>query len=244
MIRSQKELAEIQQPTAERLTQTEKLLLRYEGSRDWIGENQRTVSFIGVGVVAVIALIFWYAGERKTNSEHAATYLSRVLPYIISGEYRHAIDGDMTRHVQGDPVYGLKYIVREFGSTESGNQAALALGNAYYSLGIYDSAGFAFDKASSDYPIVLASIEAGRAAIFEHTGNKTEAAKLLESAAHRDKGNPINGDYLLEAARDYGQLGGKNEDAIRVYREIDETYPQSQFDDAAKRELLKLNVEL
>ncbi len=245
MIRSQKDLAEVQQPTVERLTQTEKLLLRYEGIRDWTMGNQRTVGMIGLGVVAIVVGILWYVGQRKTNSEHAATYLSRVLPYSIQGEYRRAIDGDMTRRVQGDPVYGLSYIVREFGSTEAGSQAALALGNAYYALGNYDSAGIAFDKASSDYPLVLASIEAGRAAILEHSGNKIEAAKLLESAARRDKGNPLNADYLLAAARDYDQpQGGKRDDAIRIYREIAEVYPSTQFDDAARRELLKLNVEL
>jgi tetratricopeptide (TPR) repeat protein len=242
MIRSPKEIAEAKQ-TMQRLTQTEKMLVRYEESRDWAANNQRILVGVGVVVVAIIVGLWWWAGQKKTNNERAATYLSRVLGFYLGSDYRHAIDGDMNRRVQGDPVYGLSYIVRNFGSTEAGNEAALALGNSYYYLGKYDSAGTAFDKASSDYPIVRASIEAGRAAILEHSGNKTEAAKLFESAARLDKTNPFDADYLLSAARD-DQQAKQNDDAIRLYKEIIEQYQNSQFDDAAKRALMQMNVEL
>jgi len=54
----------------------------------------------------------------------------------------------------------------------------------------------------------------------------------------------MNGYYLLQAARDYGAAPDKRDEAVRVYKEVLEQYPQSQFDDNAKRELMKLNVEL
>ena len=242
MIRSQKDLAEVKQPV-QHLTQTEKLLLRYEESRDWAANNQRILMGAGVVVIAAIVGLWWWAGQKKTNNERAATYMSRVAGYYLGGNYRLAIDGDVSRKVQGDPVYGLRYIVREFGSTEAGSEAALALGNSYYYLGKYDSASMAFGQASSDYPIVRASIEAGRAAILEHSGNKIEAAKLFESAAKRDNTNPFNADYLLSAARD-NQQAKKVDDAVRLYKEIIEQYQSSQFDDAAKRALMQMNVEL
>jgi TolA-binding protein len=249
MIRSQRDLAEIEQPQ-QRLTQTERLLLRYEDSRDWMRNNQRLVSGAAVVVVAIIAGLWWWAGQRRTNEEHAATYLSRAMNYYLQSDYRQAVDGHVVKQGEsfyglrpGEAIHGLKYIVTEFGSTKSGNQAALVLGNSYYALGLYDSANIAFDKASSDYPLVRASIEAGKAAIYEHSGNKIEAAKLFESAAHRDNLNPMAADYLLAAARDYVQADGHRDDAVKIYREVIEQYPNSQFDDAAKRELLKLNVE-
>ncbi len=244
MIRSQKDLAKVNQPVIERLTQTEKMMLRYEGTRDWARENQRIMMGLGLSIVALVAIAFWYSAQRKTNSERAATYLARVLPAAVQGNYRAAIDGDLTHKIQGDPTYGLRYIVKEYGSTPAGSQAALALGNCYYGLGQYDSARIAFDGASSDYPLVKASIEAGRAAIFEHSGNKTEAAKLFESAARRDLTNPLDADYMLEAAHDYESQADKREDAIRLYKEILDKFPSSQFDDAAQRELMKLGVEL
>ena len=249
MIRSQRDLAEIEQPQ-EQLSSTDKLFLRYEESRDWMRNNQRVVTGAAIVLVAIVVGLVWWAGQRRTNEEHAATYLTHAMNFYFSGDYRHAIDGEKAGPQQpfglkpNDMVYGLRYIVDNFGSTNAGNQAALVLGNSYYNIGKYDSAQRAFEKASSDYPLTKASIESGKAAIFEHSGNKIEAAKLFESAARRDKTNPMAADYLLSAARDYFQAAGHKDDAVRVYKELIEQYPNSQFDDAAKRELLKLNVEV
>jgi tetratricopeptide (TPR) repeat protein len=243
MIRSQKELAEVVQPAQEKLSQTEKLLLRYEAILEWSRDNQRTLIGIGVVLIAAAAGLWWWAGQRKANSEHADTYLSRAANFYFGADYRHAIDGDKTRKLSGDPIYGLRYIVEEYGSTNAGKRAALLLANSYYAIGKYDSAMRAFDKASSDFPLMQASIEAGKASIYEHRGNKIDAAKLFESAARRDETNPLDADYLLSAARDFE--GAKNkDDAVRIYRQLLADFPRSQFDDAAQRELLKLNVEL
>jgi len=243
MIRSQRELKEVRQPGVERLSQTEKLLLRAEDVREWALNNRRIVGAAGVVLVAAIAGIWWWVGQQKANNDRAATYLSRIARYYFSDDYRHAIDGNRQEKIEGDPVYGLRYIVENYASTETGHQATLMLGNAYYELGKYDSASREFDNASSDYPIVKASIEAGRAAILEHRGNKMESAKLFESAAMRDETNPLDADYILSAARDYEAVG-KKDDAVRLYRKLVADYSSSQFDDAAKRELLKMNVEL
>jgi len=243
MIRSQRNLAEVTQP-AQALTQTEKLLLRYEESREWIRNNQRLLSGVAVVLVLAIAGLWWWAGQRRANNERAATYTTRVMNFYLSGDYRHAIDGDQSHKVQGDPLYGLRYIVREYGSTPTATEAALALGNSYYYLGKYDSARMAFEAApSSGEPVLQASIDAGRASILEHSGNKTEAAKLFEKAAGRDKTNPFNAEYLIDAARAHAEAKEEG-DAVRIYKRVLEEYPSTQFDDAAKRELLKRNIEL
>src|SRR5581483_7059276 len=125
MIRSQRELAEVSRPGAERLSQTEKLLLRYETSRDWVMNNQRAMAVIAVVLIAIVGALWWWAGQRQTNAEHASTYLSRTMGFYFSDDYRHAIDGDRTERMAGEPIYGLRYIVDQYGSTPAGNQAAL-----------------------------------------------------------------------------------------------------------------------
>lgn len=243
MIRSQRDLAEVQQPT-HKLTQTEKLLLRYEETLEWMRNNQRILSGVAVVLVAVIAGLWWWTGQRKANNERAATYTTRVMNYYLSGDYRHAIDGDQSHKVSGEPLYGLRYVVKEYGSSPAATEAAIALGNSYYYLGKYDSAGMAFKAApSNDDPVMMASIEAGKATILEHSGNKTEAAKLFEKAAGLDKTNPLDAEYLVDAARDYGDAKQKD-DAVRVWQKILQDYGATQFDDQAKRELMKMNVEL
>ena len=243
MIRSHRELKEVQQPGVERLSQTEKLLMRYEDTREWAVNNRRIVGAAGVVLVAAVVGIWWWVGQQKANNDHAATYLSRVVRYYFNDDYRHAIDGNRQEKIEGDPVYGLRYIVENYGSTTSGQEATLMLANSYYELGKYDSASREFDNASSDYPIVKASIVSCIASILELCGNKIESAKLFDSAAMRDETNPLAADYMLSAARDYA-AAGKKDDAVRLYRKLCADYSNSQFDDAAKGELLKMNVEL
>src|SRR5947209_18246368 len=104
MIRSQRDLAEVQQEQT--LTQTEKLLLRYEESREWIRNNQRLLSGVVVVLVAIVAGLWWWAAQRKANNERAATYTTRIMNIYLSGNYRQAIDGDQQHKIQGEPAYG------------------------------------------------------------------------------------------------------------------------------------------
>ncbi len=242
MLRQQKALNVVESP-AEQLTQSDKFLLRSSAARDWALGNQRTV-LMGFGVIILaIAGLVYYGSEQKKANEKANTLLSRVANYYASGDYRHAIDGDPNQKIQNESVVGLRQIVNDYGSTAAGSQAALYLGNSYYYLGKLDSAEKVFGKISIDYPLIQASAEAGKAAILEQRGNKEEAAKLFESAAQHDKNNPLDADYTLAAARDLHQVGKKDE-AIRLYRSLLEDYPGTQFDDAAKRALIGLNVQL
>jgi tetratricopeptide (TPR) repeat protein len=244
VIRSHRDIREVDSPAVtEQLTSTEKLLVRYENTRDWVQSNTRIVSLAAVVLVAIVIGLWYWASQRKVNEEHAATYLSRAVIYYFQGDYRHSVDGNRQQKYNGDPIYGLRYIADQFGSTPSGKQADLYLGNAYYALGKYDSASRAFNDASSNDPLIEASIEAGRAAIFEHRSNKIEAAKLFERAAKQDETNPLDADYELAAARDYEGVNQKD-DAVRLYRKLVADFPSSQFDDAAKHELRKMNVEL
>ncbi len=240
MIRSQKELSEAKHPT-QGLSQTDKLVLRYSQARDWTQGNQKTLAIIGVIVLLAAAGLFYYGSVSKSNNERALTLVARIEPAYVAGDYRHAIDGDPTHRIQGEPVVGLRQIVSDYGSTDAGSVAELYLGNAYYYLGKYDSAQTMFEKASFSVPVAQASLDAGKAAIYEHKGNNEEAAKLFQSAVHRDEHNPLNADYTLSAARDLQQAGKKDE-AVKLYKDLLEKYPGTQFDDAAKRALMEMNI--
>jgi tetratricopeptide (TPR) repeat protein len=241
MIRSQKELSEAKHPT-QALSSSERFILAFSQARDWVMGNQRTLLYIGVVLVLAVGGTVYFVIQNAKNNELASTYLTRVEQYYLNGDYRKAVDGDKSRRVQGEVIHGLKQIVDDYGSTTTGSHAALMLANAYYYLGKYDSADAAFGKATTATPIFAASIEAGHAAVLEAKSNKEEAAKLYEAAAKRDANNPLNADYLISAARDLQQIG-KKDDAVKLYKSILEDYPNSQFDDYAKRMLLQMNVD-
>jgi tetratricopeptide (TPR) repeat protein len=240
MIRSQKKISETIAPQ-EKLSQSEELLLTYHKTSSWVRDNSSKAIAAGVVVIALIAGFFIWRSKQAENSEHAEVMLSRIAGLYQTGDWRKAIDGDAKQRIQNEPLRGLKEIVSEYGSTHAGEIAKLYLGNAYYYLGKLDSAMQAFNDASEDGSLLKAAVESGKATIFEDKGNKEAAAKLFIAAASIEKINPMNADYNLAAARNYEQAGKKDE-AIKIYRKLLEDYPGTQFDDAAKRELLKMSV--
>jgi tetratricopeptide (TPR) repeat protein len=241
MLRTQKEVAEIRQPQ-ESLSSTEHMQLRYYNAQDWFSRNKNT-AYIALGVlVAAIAGVYFYNQNKTEENERASALLGRIVPVYLQGDYRKAVDGDPSQKVGNEATLGLRQIVSEYGSTDAGSQAALFLANAYYYLGQPDSALAMFEKVNIDAPVVESSVEAGRAAVLEDKGNKAEAAKLFESAAKRSEENPLNADYYLSAAQSYEAAGNKDE-AIRLYKMLLEEYQGTQYDDAAKRALIKLGVE-
>ena len=242
MIRSQKKLSE-NIVRDEKLSQSEELLLTYHKTSNWVQQNTRIVIGGAALLAALVIGLFIWRSKQAENAEHAEAMLSRIIGLYQSGDWRKAIDGDPKQRLQNEPLWGLKSIATDYGSTHAGELAKLYLGNAYYYLGKLDSAFDAFSDASVSAPLLEAAAESGKATIFEDKGNKAEAAKLFIRAASFDKINPMNADYSLAAARDYVGAGNK-EEAVKIYRKILEDYPGTQFDDAAKRELLKLNVIL
>lgn len=242
MIRSQKKLNEVSAPV-ETLSNEESLLSNSQNALSWFEQNRMKL-FAGVGVlVLAVAGFFLWQSNKTADEEKASVMLSRIVPAYQSSNWRMAIDGDMNSRIQGEPVRGLKEVVSQYGSTRSGNMAKLYLANSYYFLGKLDSAQQVFEDVDAGESLVKASISAGKAAIFEEKGNKEEAAKLFMSAAGMDKTNPLNADYSLSAARNYEQAG-KTDEAAKLYKTILVEYSGGYFDDAAKRGLIRLQVEL
>jgi tetratricopeptide (TPR) repeat protein len=242
MIRSQKQIKTAIRK--EEVASGKDVLTNLEGAKSWFETNRtKVVAGVGILAIAVVAFLFWRSGSEADN-EVASTWLFRISDQAYNANnYRLAIDGDPTKRVNNEPLRGLKEIVNTYGSTNSGQIAKMYLANAYYYIGQFDSAMLVFEDIAASEPLVKASVEAGKATIFQEKGNKEEAAKLFISAAGMDPVNPLNADYTLAAAKNYEELG-KKDDAVKAYRRLLEEYPGTQFDDAAKRALMKMNVAL
>lgn len=243
MIRSQKKLNEAVEPNEQHLSQGDKAVLSYQKTASWVANNSRIVIGALVLLVALVAALFIWRSKQQDEADHAETLLSRIMPAYQGNDWRAAIDGDMQTKIMNEPIFGLRQIANDYGSTNAGQMAKLCLGNCYYYLGKLDSALMAFDGISTDLPLVKASAQAGKAAILADKGNKEDAAKLFMSAASVEAINPMNADYSYSAARSFEQAGKKDE-AVKLYRKIVEEYQGTYFDDGARRALIRLNAPL
>ena len=175
--------------------------------------------------VVIIGLVF-YANNRRSNSEKAASEFGKVFSIYDAAandpqQYKVAINGQPERGIMG-----LKGIVDNYGGSDAGELARFYLASAYYFTGQYDDALAHFDKFSGGTDQLKASALAGMAACYEVKREYGKASSYYEKAARQISDRISTPEYLSHAARCYG-LSGEKEKAVTLFKKIKKEYPTS-----------------
>ncbi|MFA3782973.1 tol-pal system YbgF family protein [Melioribacteraceae bacterium 4301-Me] len=182
----------------------DKLVTTYYKVVEFYQQNQLKIFITGGIIILLIAALVLYNNKQKKDDLLASALLAKVIPLYDSGDYTKAIDGDKTQN-----IIGLKEIVKNYGSTETGETAKIYLGNCYYYTGKSDLAFTTFDDYGGDNPILKAAALAGKASCLEDKKEFEKAAKLLADAEKISKINPANSEYLLRASEDFIKVNQK-----------------------------------
>ncbi len=219
----------------------DELLKAYVKASSFYYENKRYVSYALTGLVVVIVATLIFINNRRASNEKAATELGKVFPIYDAASnspamYQQAIDGQPDRGIMG-----LKTIVDNYGSTESGQLAKFYLANSYYNVARYDDALPQFEGFSSGNKLLQASGQAGAAACHEAKGEFEKAAEAYEKAAGIVSSPLSTPEYLNSAARCYGRAGQKDK-AIALLKRLKLDYPTSQYARDADRYLSEFSA--
>ena len=194
-----------------------------------------------VGGVALIAVggYFGYqwAQKDKVNEEAQAAMITSVL-YYEQDSMQKAINGDGQNS-------GLIDIVDEFGGSASGNLARYYLGTAYLKTGNLEEGIAALEEYKKGNSMVSAAAYGALGYAHEQKGEFEEAAKSYQEAAHTPEDNMYSTPfYLLHAARNL-ESANKKDEALALYKEIKEKFPQSDAsrDGTVDRYLAKLSPD-
>ena len=204
---------------------------------EFLRNNRKLVSGTVTGLVIAAIVVVAYMNNRRSDNTKAATELSQVLDAFSGGAYQVAINGDPTHNVAG-----LKAIVQNYGSSETGEQAKIYLADCYYYLGDYDNAMKYFQDYDGSDKFLQASAYAGMAEVYEVRGNHADAAKYYERAASSDSKNFLAPEYLVGAARNYIKTGKKDR-AITLLTRVEKDYPNSQYADNVNYLMAQAKVE-
>jgi tetratricopeptide (TPR) repeat protein len=199
------------------------LVITYFKVAEFIRNNRKIVSGTVTGLVIAIIVVVAYVNNRRSDNSKAATELAQVLDAFNGGAYQVAINGDPTHNVAG-----LKSIVENYGSSETGEQAKIYLADCYYYLGDYDNAMKYFKDYDGSDDFLQASAYAGIAEVYEVRADHEDAAKYYERAASVDSKNFLSPQYLVGAARNDIKLG-KKERAITLLTRVKKDFPNSQY---------------
>jgi len=201
----------------------DKLVTTYFKAVDYLKKNRRIVSGTVTGIIIAVIAVVFYLNNRRSNNQNAATELSSVLNLFNGGAYQVAINGDPTRNITG-----LKSIVDNYGSSESGEQAKIYLADCYYYLGDYDNTMKYFEDYDGSDKLLQASAYAGEAEVYEVEGNFEKAAEYYDRAASRDSKSFLVPQYLVGASRNYIKIGKKDR-AIELLTRVEKNFANSPY---------------
>ncbi len=201
----------------------DKLVTSFYQVQDFYFKYQKQI-LIAAGAIAVIILAFViYSNKIQQENQDASVALARIMPSYKAKNYKEAIEGKA-----GTNIIGLKQIVENDGSSETGESAKIFLAHSYYMLGQYDNALKYYKDYSGSIDLFQSTALAGAAACYEAKGNIQKAAEFFQDAAFVTKENPQNVNYLLRAGLDYHQIG-KNEEAKKYFNVIKKEYYKTEI---------------
>jgi tetratricopeptide (TPR) repeat protein len=204
-------------------TSEDKLLHYYYKVTEYYENNKKVVYRIFGVIVLIIAALIFYLRYQADKSEKATSELAKVKQYYNSGLYSIAINGDSLGTSRG-----LFYIVDNYGSTKSGQEAKIMLANSYYFLRDFDNALKYYESYSGSDDILKAAAIAGEAAVYEAKKDYEKAANLFIKASKISKDNTFNDEYLYNAIRCL-YFAGKKDKQKDLVDELKQDYPKSKY---------------
>ncbi len=199
----------------------DKLVTRFMQAETWILDNQKVLMYAGLGIVALVVAVFMWQNRVETMESEASTRLAAILPVYDAGNMQEAVDG-----IPAQGKFGLRAIVDEYASTESGNLAKLYLGNALLSQDKAEEALETFEGITGSTRFLEASAYAAIGAANVKLGRFEEAARAFERSVTADPANPLCPDRLVEAADNFSKAGMKDR-AEQALTTLKKQYPQS-----------------
>ncbi len=217
------------------------LLKAYARATAFYYENKKYVTYAVTGLVVIIAAVIIVINNRRANNEKATLELAKVFSIYDAGandlqQYKVAINGQPERGVMG-----LKGIVANYGSSESGELARFYLANAYYNLGQYDDALQQYESFSGGTTFLKAAADFGIGGCHEARRDYARAASFYEKAAGISGAGSMTPEYLNAAARCFG-LSGEKEKAVVIYKRIKKEFPTSSVARDADRFISQFSV--
>jgi tetratricopeptide (TPR) repeat protein len=186
----------------------------------FIEENQKILTIVVVGILAVVGIIMAYNRfYKKPLEEEARSQMFVAEQYFERDSFRLALNGDAN-------YPGFLKVIDEYGSTKAGNLANYYAGICYIKMGKYDDAiGHLKEFSSNDR--MIASLSSGLLGdAYMEKNQVDEAISFYKKAADKNPNNFSSPIFLMKLAEAL-ELKGNNKEALDIYKKIKEDFPRS-----------------
>ncbi len=205
-------------------------------AQDFWMKNRKVI--IGVGAVLILAVAGFFAYQtyvKKPKEERAADAMFKAEEYYRMDSARLALNGD-GQHM------GFLKVIDNYGGTEAGNLAKFYAGICYIKLDDNANAVKYLKDFSTDAKQIQQRAYKLLGDAYADQGNGKEAVNYYKKAATHFKEDLQNsGEALFHAAYAAHKLLNDQKQAIELYKELKEKYPNS-FGGQADLYLAQLGV--
>lgn len=204
----------------QKVDEMEKVNEAISSSEKFLVNNQKTIMYVLVAIIAVVAVVLavknFYIEPREDKAQEA---MYQAVLAFEKDSMNLALNGN-------EEFDGILSVIDSYGSTKAGNLANAYAGLAYYKLGDYENAKNYLSKFGADDVLLSPAVTAMIGNALVNMDQAADAVKYFEKAATAADNSVYSPIYLMKAANVYIKLG-ENEKAIKIYEQIKNNYPAS-----------------
>lgn len=198
---------------------------------------QKQILIIVGAIVVVIG--GWYGYQSfvvapKEASAEDAIY--KAQSYFAQDSIKLALNGDGKNK-------GFLYIINNYGGTEQSNLAKYYAGVCYLKLGDFNNAVKYLQDFSTDSKEIQMMAYGCLGDAYSELNKNDDAINYYKKAAATFEDDQVNAsEYLFRAGLKL-ELEGKNSEAVEVYKEIKNKFPQSPKAYVVDKYIYRLSIE-
>ncbi len=206
-------------------------------AKDFWQRNAKTISIALILVIVLGGGWFVYNNYfKKPKEAEAMDKLFKAEDYFRQDSVNLALNGD------GQNLGFLK-IISKYSGTDAANMANFYAGSCYIKLDQNDKAVEHLKKFSSDAKQIQARAYKLLGDAYGDLGKSSEAVEYYTKSAHHfEADKQASSEALFSAAYAAQHLLNKPDQAVKLYKELKEKYPMTQYGFEADKYLAQLGV--
>ncbi len=211
----------------------------------WLQKNQKTLLYTLLGLALIIG--GYYAYQQfvvKPNTEKAQNDLAGAQqlfdravanPVIDTAAFKAVLNGE-------GATKGVLSVIKN-NSGKVANLAKYYAGVSYLKLGDFNNAVKYLKEFSTDAKQIQMMAYGALGDAYSELGKNDDAVSSYKKAAATFEADAVNaGEYLFRAAL-LCEVTGKNTEAVQLYKELKEKFPQTQRGAEADKYIYRLSIE-
>jgi len=197
----------------------EALQQEFNKAEGFLKNNQKLLTIIGGGILAVVLGVVGYNYYAKSQDDDAQAAMFNAVYAFEADSLKQALNGTGGNE-------GLLAIADNYGASKGGNLAKFYSGVALVKQGKFDEGIEQLKSFSSNDLLVQARAYALIGDAYMEKKSVEDAISYYRKAADYQPNKTFTPVYLMKLATAY-EVAKNNKEAVGVYSEIIEKYPES-----------------